>query len=239
MVAKSEDKMRDDEKNKPEFETRYCDVTMRALTAGEEKKPVIAGTAAVYDVETVIADFFKEKIARGAFDRVLSEKPDVIGAPNHDWTAVLGRTTSGTLRLNETQKGLEYEIDINPDDQDAMNLYARVKRGDISQSSFAFTVRQEEWVYPEKGAKALPMRVVKEVEKLFDVSPVTFPAYPQTTAAVRSRISNIGGDGGDLTPTDQAASGGAEDQAEKEQSQARINARRRQLELTELSKIQK
>lgn len=222
-----------DKIEKPEFETRYCDITMRAVQ-GEDKKPVIAGTAAVYDAETVIAEFFREKIARGAFDRVLSERPDVIGAPNHDWTQVLGRTTAGTLRLSDTQRGLDYEIDINPDDQDAMNLYAKVKRGDISQSSFAFTVRQEEWIYPEKGSKALPMRVVKEVERLFDVSPVTFPAYPQTSAAVRSRFVDERAKGDGTLEADQAASGGAEDEVEKGKSKARGNARARLLELLNL-----
>jgi len=226
----------DEKINKPEFETRYCNVTMRAALS-EEKKPVITGTAAVYDTETVIADFFREKIERGAFDRVLSEKPDVIGAPNHDWTQVLGRTTAGTLRLVPTSRGLDYEIDINPEDQDAMNLYARVKRGDVFQSSFAFTVREEQYIQPEKGKRELPLRVVKEVEKLFDVSPVTFPAYPQTTAAVRSRFGNLADNGSESETTDQAASGGAEDS--KEQAKARAESRRRLLELNNLSTPEK
>jgi uncharacterized protein len=215
-----------DKLEKLDVETRYLELELRAVE--REKKPVIEGTAAVYDTETVIADYFREKILRGAFDRVLSEKPDVIGAPNHDWTVVLGRTSNDTLRLDATQRGLDYVIDVNPDDQEAMNLYQRIKRGDVFQSSFAFTVREEEWIYPEKGSKDLPMRVVKEVEKLFDVSPVTFPAYPQTTAAVRSRFNN---QSGESNPDDQAASGGAEDQKVKEQSQARSNARRRRLDL--------
>lgn len=219
--------MNDEKINKPEFETRYCDITMRAVQS-DEKKPVIAGTAAVYDTETVIAEFFREKIERGAFDRVLAEKPDVIGAPNHDWTQVLGRTTAGTLRLTENERGLDYEIDINPEDQDAMNLYAKVKRGDISQSSFAFTVRNEEWQYPEKGSRALPMRVVKEVEKLFDVSPVTFPAYPQTTAAVRSKFESLAESESRSDPNHQAASEGAED------ARVKTEIRRRWIELTQL-----
>jgi HK97 family phage prohead protease len=160
---------------------------------------------------------------------VLAEKPDVIGAPNHDWTQVLGRTTAGTLRLTKNERGLDYEIDINPEDQDAMNLYAKVKRGDISQSSFAFTVRQEEWQYPEKGSKTLPIRVVKEVEKLFDVSPVTFPAYPQTTAAVRSKFESLAEIGSESEATDQAESGGSED------SKVQTAIRRRWIELTQLN----
>jgi hypothetical protein len=214
---------------KRQFETRYLDMQVRAAEVGAEKKPVIEGTAAVFDQETVIAGFFREKIARGAFDRALSEKQDVIGAPNHNWDVVLGRTSAGTLHLDANKNGLDYAIDVNPADQEAMNLYARVKRGDISQSSFAFTVREEEWVYPEKNSTDLPLRVVKDVEQLFDVSPVTFPAYPQTTAAVRSRIDNLRSDEPD--PESQAASGGAEDVTEKARRQARSNARRRMLEL--------
>jgi HK97 family phage prohead protease len=224
---------------KREFETRYLDVQVRAAEVGAEKKPVIEGTAAVYEQETVIAGFFREKIARGAFDRVLSEKPDVIGAPNHNWDVVLGRTSAGTLHLDATRSGLDYAIDVNPADQEAMNLYARVKRGDISQSSFAFTVRTEEWQYPEKNSTALPLRVVTEVEKLFDVSPVTFPAYPQTTAATRSMIGNSRQAEEDLEPESQAASGGAEDLKEKEKLQARSKARRRTLELQQLNHSKK
>lgn len=215
-----------------DVETRYLDLEVRA--AEREKKPVIEGTAAVYDTETEIAGWFREKILRGAFDRVLSEKPDVIGAPNHDWTVVLGRTSNDTLRLDATQRGLDYVIDVNPDDQEAMNLYQRIKRGDVFQSSFAFTVRKEEWIYPEKGSKDLPMRVVQEVEKLFDVSPVTFPAYPQTTAAVRSRFGNLAENGSESGLTDQAESGGSEDL--KEQAKARAESRRRLLDIVSLKR---
>jgi uncharacterized protein len=218
-----------DKLEKLDVETRYLELELRA--AEREKKPVIEGTAAVYDQEAVIGDWFREKIQRGAFDRVLSEKPDVIGAPNHDWSVVLGRTSSGTLRLDATQRGLNYSIDVNPDDQEAMNLYQRIKRGDVFQSSFAFTVREEEWIYPEKGSKDLPMRVVKEVEKLFDVSPVTFPAYPQTSAGVRSRFGNSSGTGDESDSSNQAESGGSEGEAEKMKSQARAKARGRSLEL--------
>jgi hypothetical protein len=169
----------------PDVETRYLKTEVRAAEA--EGKPMIEGLAAVFDQETVIGNWFREKIKPGAFDEVLGKNPDVVAAWNHNWEIVLGRTLSGTLKLASRDDGLHYSILINSEDRGAMDKYSIVKRGDVFQSSFAFYVKSEEWEYPPEGSTELPLRIITEIEQLFDVSPVTFPGYATTTAAVRSK----------------------------------------------------
>lgn len=170
------------------IERRFLTVTQRA--AGDNDKPIIEGDAAVFNQETVIGFWFREMIAPGAFKRVLSEKPDVVAALNHNWDQVLGRTTAGTLSLEETDASLRYSIEINPDDTEAMNTYRKVKRGDVNQASFAFTVRKEEWTTPADPSD-LPLRVITEVDQLYDVGPCTFGAYPEASASARSKASEF------------------------------------------------
>lgn len=208
-----------DEIKLPEgIETRFLTLEVRAEKRADEK-PVIKGQAAVFNQQTVIRGWFKEQIKPGAFQRVLSESPDAIGCYNHDWNIVLGRTTSGTVRLKETSEGLDYEIDINPDDPEAMSVYAKVARGDVSQSSFAFEVGVEEWNYPSSDSKDLPVRTITEFSKLYDVCPATFGAYPQTSAAVRSKYQTSPAD---PTLQSQAASGDAEEIAVRQQRRRRM-----------------
>ena len=137
----------------------------------------ITGYAAKFDIETNIADVFRETIRRGAF-RAAIGRDDVRALFNHDSNFVLGRTRAGTLRLREDGSGLHYEIDP-PSAQWATDLRESIKRGDISQSSFAFRVIEERWS-PDR----VPLREIFEAE-LFDVSPVTYAAYPTTTASAR------------------------------------------------------
>lgn len=205
----------------PDFERRYAALTMRA--AGDQQKPVIEGDAAVFGVETVVGRWFREKILPGAFTRVLSENPDVIGAFNHDWSSVLGRTTAGTLTLEQTDKGLRYSIDINPNDMQAMSVYEKVKRGDVSQSSFAFTVRSEKWTEPADN-ETLQLREIIEIGKLFDVGPVPFAQYPEASSQARSKAESYMQE----VPT-QAVSGDAEELGKRQQ------ALRRQVDLAERS----
>ncbi len=171
-----------------EIERRILTVEMRA--AGDEEKPVIEGDAAVFGQETTIGSWFREMIKPGAFKRVLSEKPDVVAAYNHDWNYILGRTTAGTLTLKETDKSLQYRADINPKDTQAMSVYEKVKRGDVTQASFAFTVRTEEWTKPADKTE-LALRTIVEVDQLYDVGPVAFGAYPQASAQARSKADEL------------------------------------------------
>jgi HK97 family phage prohead protease len=209
----------------PDMERRYVELSMRA--EGDENHPVIEGDGAVFGVETVVARWFREKIRAGAFTRVLSENPDVIGAFNHDWTYVLGRTTAGTMKLEQTDKGLRYSIDVNPNDAQAMSVYEKVKRGDVNQSSFAFTVRKEEWTEPGDDSEELALREIVEIGKLFDVGPVPFAQYPEASAQARSKSEMFIQQRSQRSA--QAASGDAEG------LEARQKARRREVELVERS----
>ena len=153
--------------------------------AGEAK--TLVGYAAVFNREATIAGFFREQIAPGAFDAAIRED-DVRALFNHDPNYVLGRTTSGTLTLSQDDDGLRYEADP-PDTQWARDLMVTVGRGDVNQSSFGFQVVREEWTNPENRAE-LPLRTILEA-RLFDVSPVTYPAYEETSAEARSHAEAL------------------------------------------------
>lgn len=120
-----------------------------------------------------------ETIERGAFDGQTTG--DVRALANHDTTIVLGRTTSGTLTLRQDERGLWGSILINQADQDAMNLYERVRRGDVSQCSFGFDILDQEMEMLQDGIAVWHIRKVK----LYEVSVVTFPAYEETSVQAR------------------------------------------------------
>jgi len=146
----------------------------------------IVGYAAVYAKETIIMGLWREQIAPGAFATALDGTDDVRALFNHDPNYVLGRSAAGTLVLTDSAKGLKYDIALNPDDPDAQRVRAKIQRGDVSGSSFGFTVDEDDWdERPTKQGK-LPLRTISKVS-LFDVSPVTYPAYPQTSVSARSR----------------------------------------------------
>jgi HK97 family phage prohead protease len=158
------------------------DMERRCLPASEvrldgDTEPKITGYAAVFDTWADIGGWFKESIKRGAFAKTIKEA-DIRALMNHDGNYVLGRNKAKTLRLWEDEKGLAVEI-VPPDTQWARDMMASMKRGDISQMSFGFQVNKSEDDY-EKDE-----RILTDVS-LFDVSVVTFPAYPTTSAQVRS-----------------------------------------------------
>ena len=141
----------------------------------------IEGYFAVFDSIYQIAPDMSESIAQGAFDNTISG--DIRALINHDTTLVLGRTKAGTLQLRTDTHGLWGQIDINPNDSDAMNLYNRVQRGDVDQCSFGFDIINEETDFREDGSIHW---TIKEV-RLYEVSPCTFPAYEDTAIAARSK----------------------------------------------------
>jgi len=150
-----------------------------------EEKRFIEGHAAVFDSwsETLGGIFpFKEKVRKGAFSQTI-EKDDIRALFNHDPNYVLGRNKAGTLELKEDERGL-YERIIPPDTQAARDLITSIERGDINQMSFGFTVEEEKW----DTVEGIDVRELRKV-KLFDVSPVTFPAYPSTDVGVRAMES--------------------------------------------------
>jgi HK97 family phage prohead protease len=143
----------------------------------------LAGYAARYNSTTVIAGLFEETIAPGAFREAIG-RDDVRALWNHDPNVVLGRTKSGTLTLREDSKGLYYEVDLNEADPIAVGVGARVARRDITGSSFHFDLdpADDEW-YPPAKPGGLPRRILRRLG-LQDVSPVTFPAYPEASVQV-------------------------------------------------------
>lgn len=124
-----------------------------------------------------------ERVASQAFASALSRPDDVRGLFNHDPNFVLGRSAAGTMRLSVDERGLRYEIDP-PDTQQARDLMASIERGDITGSSFSFSVNKESWSTPADGG--LEVRTIEDVT-LYDVGPVTFPAYEATTTGTRGK----------------------------------------------------
>ena len=135
----------------------------------------------MFDSRYWLWDEAYETIERGAFEGQTTQ--DVRALVNHDSTLVLGRTTAGTLELREDERGLWGRITINQADQDAMNLYERVKRGDVSQCSFGFDILEQDVEYREDGPTVWHIRKAK----LYEVSVVTFPAYEDTAVEARKR----------------------------------------------------
>ena len=160
------------QENRDELETRahYSVSTSTIEARSDSDEMIIEGYAALYDNETNIGPF-RETISRGAFDDVLDN--DVRALMNHDPNYVLGRTGAGTLELELDDTGLKYRVHLG-EQQYAKDLYESVKRGDISQSSFAFTIAEQSW------NENRTVRSVDKVATLLDVSPVTYPAYKET-----------------------------------------------------------
>lgn len=143
---------------------------------------------------------FREQIKRGAFKRVLGD--DVRFLINHNPDLVLARTASGSLSLSEDPKGLKAVADVAPTSY-ADDLRVLVERGDVSQMSFAFRIGDQgadEWFEDADGNVT---RTITRVGELFDVSAVTYPAYPQTDAGVRALQKLERGE--TVTPEERAA----------------------------------
>jgi len=155
------------------------------VRAKDDGKKVLRGYALKFNQRYDLG-WFIEEIDRDALKE--ADMSDVRALLNHDANFVLGRTTSGTLRLSMDEVGLAYEIDL-PDTQAARDLAVSVERGDISQSSWAFSIaysddeRGDRWVEETDGKR---YRTITKVERVYDVSPVTYPANPDTTVAKRS-----------------------------------------------------
>jgi uncharacterized protein len=162
-----------------EIEKRIISSELR-VDGGDSGKRKIYGYAAKFDKWSEDLGGFREKIAPGAFNNSIVNA-DVRALFNHNPDIILGRTTAGTLRLREDQTGLRMEINP-PDTQAARDIMTSIDRGDITQQSFAFRTIQDDWSYPKGGDAE---RTLIEVE-LHDVSPVTYPAYPDTSVGLRS-----------------------------------------------------
>nr|DAS84938.1 MAG TPA: prohead serine protease [Caudoviricetes sp.] len=166
------------ENNRTSYQVRSS--TRKFETREADGKLYISGYFAVFGSEYEIFQGASERVDPGAFEETLSG--DIRCLIDHETRLVLGRTKSGTLTLKVDSRGLWGEVEINPNDQDAMNLYERVKRGDVDQCSFGFEILDEE--FEDLGDRV--RWTIKKV-KLYEVSVVTFPAYEETGVTARKK----------------------------------------------------
>lgn len=143
----------------------------------------LEGYFAVFGEQYQVWDGWMETIERGAFAEYLASGEDVKVLWNHDSNIVLGSTGNGTATLREDEIGLFGTVEINENDQEAVNAYARIARGDVNGCSFGFEIdRQEEW-WDEQGVYHTK---ILRVDPLYEVSPCTFPAYKATSITARN-----------------------------------------------------
>lgn len=153
------------------------ELTTRAEADGQDM--FIEGYFAVFGRETELWPGAYEEIAPGAFNETLGN--DIRALINHDTTLVLGRTKAGTLELKTDSYGLWGRVKINQNDSDAVNLYERVKRGDVDQCSFGFNVLEEITDWRDDGTVKWTITKID----LHEVSVCTFPAYEETGVQAR------------------------------------------------------
>jgi len=158
-------------------QTRTIDA--RFETREQENERRIEGYFSVFGSDYELWPGATESVDPHAFDGALED--DIRALIDHETRLVLGRTTAGTLTLRADERGLWGSVLINPDDQDAMNLYARVQRGDVSQCSFGFDITDEEYEHRADGSDHWTIKGVK----LYEVSVCTFPAYRDTEVQAR------------------------------------------------------
>lgn len=148
------------------------------MESAEQNGNTIRGYAAVYNSDSEWMGGFYEQIATGAFDGVMDN--DVRAYFNHDENLLLGRVSSGTLRISTDKRGLFYEVDL-PNTTYANDLAELMKRGDVNQSSFAFLIEKDRW----EQRDGTTYRIIEKVSRLLDVSPVSQPAYPDSTSELK------------------------------------------------------
>ena len=161
-------------------QTRYVDVEFRSMPEGEEKESrTIAGVAAVFNRETDMG-WYVEQIDSHAMDE--ADLSDVVLCLNHDLNIVLAGTRNGTLRLDKRDFALETESDII-DTTQGNDVLKLVRERLINKMSFCFVVDEDKW----EERDGVDYRTITKISRLFDVSLVTFPAYPQTYVGIRSK----------------------------------------------------
>tara|TARA_R110000765_G_C18661846_1_gene576922 strand:+ start:23 stop:661 length:639 start_codon:yes stop_codon:yes gene_type:complete len=156
---------------KNKMEKRIYDIETR-IDSTEDGKDIVVGHASMYNTRSEFMGFY-ETIEEGAFTDELIKISDVRALINHDHNLILARNTSGTLKLEADAQGLRYEFEM-PETSYGKDLAVSMKRGDITQSSFAFTVEKDDWSTDDNGND---LRTIKKIKRLYDVSPVTYPAY--------------------------------------------------------------
>ena len=204
--------------NEMNIERRAFPVELRVEKRGDKTK--IVGHAAIFNSLSVELWGFREEVAPGAFADTIKED-DIRALFNHDPNLILGRNTSGTLALTEDDKGLFYEIDP-PDTQTARDLVLSIERGDISQNSFAFNVLPDGAKWREDANGTLIRTIVRA--KLYDISPVTYPAYLDTDISLRTAGETLATEGRNIVAALRST-------IEPEVNHWEIDVRRRRLDL--------
>jgi len=179
---------------KDKIERRLVPLDGFELRADGDGPPELVGYASVFNQEAVISSWFdewREQVAPGAFKKTIREG-DIRALFNHDPNIVLGRNKAGTLELREDDHGLYTRI-LPPDNEWGRPVVDAVQRGDVTGMSITFSVVKQEMWWPEKGSQELPKRTIKEA-RLYDVSPVTFPAFEQTEIAARAALQTVLGE---------------------------------------------
>jgi len=149
------------------------------VRSAENGNVIVEGYAARFEDETVIGGRFAERIARGAFDK--ADMGNTVALFNHDWNMPLARVDRG-LELEVDDKGLKYRFELGNQSY-AKDLAENIRMGNVSTSSFGFTIADDTWERRDDGVN---LRTINEVETLYDVSPTTQGAYPTTEVALRS-----------------------------------------------------
>ena len=167
-------KVWDKKYNNIDMEKRVFNIKSK-IEKRKDGKEVVIGHASIYDSRSENLGGFYEYIAKGAFTDELIVKSDVRALINHNPDKVLARSTSGTLKLQADSKGLRYEFPI-PETSYGKDLAINLKNGNITQSSFAFTVKEDDWTTDDDGND---IRTINTIDRLFDISAVTYPAYSQ------------------------------------------------------------
>lgn len=167
------------EKRQAEMQTRTLTSDFKTREDGKDLR--IEGYFVVFNSTYEMWPGATESVAEGAFDETIGD--DIRALIDHETRLVLGRNSAGTLELKQDSHGLWGSILINPNDQDAMNLYARVQRGDVNQCSFGFDILDEETEFLEDGSVHWTINRVK----LYEVSVCTFPAYTETSVQARKQ----------------------------------------------------
>jgi hypothetical protein len=168
------------------IERRSLAADLRAESQGDEM--ALVGYAALFNSESKDLGGFRERIAPGAFTRSLNEGADVKCLKNHNVSELLGRTKNNTLSLEQDDRGLKFRCVLNPESQAHRDLHAAIKRGDMDECSFAFTVPEGGDVWDEatdENGVRYVRRTLRDVN-LLDVSAVTYPAYNTTSVSARA-----------------------------------------------------
>lgn len=205
----------------PTWEVRHFPLTeLRVSDPQGDELPAIEGYAAVFNQFSEDLGGFRELVRPGAFAKTIQEH-DIRALIQHDPSRVIGRTKNDTLTLKEDIHGLRVKI-TPPDTSYARDLIESIRRGDIDQMSFGFETVRDEWLITKDEITRSLMEV-----KLFDVSPVTFPAYPQTSVGVRSKLVEL------QQQRDAAPGQAAHPAADALQVQGHMDMLRRRLQIAE------